>query len=95
MEYILFIHKNTDTQMQKEDWDRFFTAAMDSKLFQGGSEISNRILLGGKDIADITHTIGGFMRFESNNIEAVKELLKNHPTLLNGGSLELCEMPKT
>lgn len=94
MEYILFIHKNTDTQIQKEDWDRFFTDAIDSTLFQGGSEISNQILLGEKDVADITDTIGGFMRFESNSIEAVKELLKSHPTLLNGGSLELCEMPK-
>lgn len=95
MEYILFIHKNTESPVSKEEWSSFFNAARESGMFQGGSEIGKRILLGEKSATDITKYIGGFMRFESNNLEAVKELLNKHPVLINGGTLELCEMPKT
>ena len=53
MEYILFIHKNTDSKVSKEEWDDFFNSALDSGLFQGGSEINNRIQLGKKSVPDI------------------------------------------
>lgn len=95
MEYILFVHNNTDTAISKEDWNSFFTAAKESGLFRGGSEIANRIQLGEKIVPDITKHVGGFMRFDSESITAVKSLLNLHPVLLNGGTLELCEMPKT
>ncbi len=94
MEYILFIHNNTESAIPDEAWDNFFTEAISSGLFQGGSEIANRIQLGDKPVADITDSIGGFMRFESESLEAVKSLLGKHPVLRNGGTLELCEMPK-
>lgn len=95
MEYILFIHKNTASPIPKEQWDSFFSAALESNIFKGGSEISNRIQLGEKPVNDITENVGGFMRFESEDIETVKSLLNKHPVLINGGTLELCETPKT
>jgi len=95
MEYILFIHKNTESSIPKEEWDSFFSAALESGIFQGGSEIRNRIQLGEKPVNDITESVGGFMRFESENLEVVKSLLNKHPVLINGGTLELCEMPKS
>lgn len=95
MEYILFIHNNTETPTTIEAWNTFFKAAKESNIFQGGSEIANRIQLGNKIVPDITQQIGGFMRFESPSLEAVKKLLKIHPVMLCGGTLELCEMPKT
>jgi len=95
MEYILFVHNNVDTKTNQEDWSRFFELAMKSGLFQGGSEIGERILLGAKAVADTTNSIVGYMRFESESAEPIIELLKEHPVLKCGGSLELCELPKS
>ena len=95
MEYILFIHGNTDTQTKAADWEHFFELAGSSGMFQGGSEIGKRIQLGNKDVTDTTESIVGYMRFESDSVEAVKKLLDDHPVLKNGGTLELCELPQT
>ncbi len=95
MEYILFIHDNTDTPTKEEDWDRFLALARSSGLFQGGSEIGKRIRLGSKELSDTTKSVSGYMRFESRDVEALKSLLNEHPVLKNGGTLELCELPKT
>jgi len=81
MEYILFIHKNTSSSIQPDDWHTFFKQANDSGLFQGGSEIENRILLGYTPVQDITDS-------------PLLQLLENHPVVASGGSVELCEMPK-
>lgn len=67
MEYILFIHNNTETNTTPEQWDAFFIAAKNSGVFQGGSEISNQYQIGKKSISKITNSIVGVMRFESND----------------------------
>ncbi len=93
MEYILFIHNDIDSTSTSQQWDDFFIAAKDSGLFLGGSEISNQIQIGDKPIRKITDSIGGFMRFESNDKNTILQLLKKHPVVMQGGTLELCEMP--
>ena len=95
MEYIVFIHSNTDTETTEEQWEVFFTAANDSGIFQGGSEISNHTQIGNKSVQIITNTIAGFMRFETENKNTVLALLEKHPVIIQGGTLELCEMPKS
>lgn len=95
MEYILFIHNNTDIKATPEQWDEFFIAAKDSGTFQGGSEISNQYQIGNKSVSRITNNIVGVMRFESNDKNKILALLEKHPVYLQGGTLELCEMPKT
>lgn len=95
MEYILFIHDNTDKTTEEEDWDRFLALARSSGLFQGGSEIGKRIQLGSKEVSDTTKSVSGYMRFESRDVEELLNLLNEHPVLRNGGTLELCELPKT
>jgi hypothetical protein len=95
MEYILFIHDNTDTPTKEEDWEKFITLARKSGLFQGGSEIGKRISLGKKEVADTTESVSGYMRFEAEDLEKLKVLLNEHPVLKCGGTLELCELPKS
>jgi len=94
MEYIVFIHNNTDNETINEQWNSFFLLAQDSGIFQGGSEIYNSIALGKKNIPDITVNIGGFMRFETEDKNRLISLLDKHPVIIEGGSLEICEMPK-
>ena len=62
MEYILFIHDNTVTPTKEEDWEKFFTLARRSGIFQDGSEIGKRILLGSKEVADSTESISANVR---------------------------------
>jgi len=95
MEYILFIHDNTDTPTKEEDWEKFFALAKKRGLFQGGSEIGKRIRLGSKEVADTTESVSGYMRFESEDLVALKDLLNEHPVLKCGGTLELCELPRS
>lgn len=95
MEYILFIHGNTDTQTNSADWEHFFELAGNSGMFQGGSEIGKRIQLGNKDVTDTTKSVVGYMRFEVDNVETIKKLLYDHPVLKSGGTLELCELPQS
>ena len=95
MEYITFMHANTDTQSTKEEWDTFFNLARECGSFRGGSAIGKRSTVGSKDVPDLTDHIGGFMRFDSDTLDDLTELLGRHPTVLHGGTIEICEMPKT
>jgi hypothetical protein len=99
MEYILFIHHNrhqnhADSRATAAEWEHFFSVARASGMFTGGSEIDNRLLLGKSNLPPITDTVGGFMRFSTDDKNALLSLLNQHPVLVHGGSLELCEMPR-
>jgi len=98
VEYITFIHKNVHPGAPgetEEEWDRFFAVAKESGLFRGGSAIARRTTIGSGGIADITERIGGYMRFDADSLDALTDLLKRHPTVVHGGTIEICEMPKT
>ncbi len=94
MEYILFIHKNIDQAATQEQWAEFFSAANDSGIFSGGSEITESHLLGNKPIYHTTNSVAGIMRFETDDVDKLNALLRLHPVYRQGGTLELCQMPK-
>ncbi|PTX94764.1 hypothetical protein DB346_22405 [Verrucomicrobia bacterium LW23] len=94
-EYILFIHSNTTSEPAPEAWDRFFNAAQLGGMFIGGSAVSPGTLLGNTSAPASTH-IGGYMRFATDDRAALLRLLEtHHPVLLHGGTVELCETPRT
>ncbi|HSI82304.1 MAG TPA: hypothetical protein VK970_00900, partial [Candidatus Methylacidiphilales bacterium] len=90
------IQGNTKSEAVPEEWAQFFAMARESGFFKGGSAIgSDRTIVGDVSTAKPTDHIAGFMRFDSDDKEKVLELLKIHPVVLHGGSVELCEMPMT
>lgn len=95
MEYILFIHNNVDQSPTEEQWNTFFTAANESGMFIGGSEISTGIQVGTKKAQLVSNNLVGYMRFETSEVNKLHELLELHPVIIQGGTLELCETPKT
>ena len=95
MEYITFMHRNTDTGSTREEWDRFFDLARESGFFRGGSAMGKRSTIGDRIVPDVTEHIGGYMRFDTGKLAELIELLKKHPTVVHGGTIEICEMPKT
>lgn len=94
-QYILLIHDNVISDTTEEEWQRFFTAAQESGLFKGGSEIGKKELIGNTQPATASEHLGGYMRFDATDKAAILELLKLHPVVMHGGTVELCEMPKS
>ena len=94
-QYILFIHENTTTAPTPAEWNQFFTLARASGFFEGGSEIGNREFIGDPRGALSSGHIVGYMRFDSADKQKLLDLLAKHPVVAHGGSVELCELPKS
>ncbi|MGJ8644488.1 MAG: hypothetical protein ACSHX9_13850 [Luteolibacter sp.] len=94
-QYILLVQNNLKSESTPEEWKSFFEATSRSGIFKGGSEIGERALIGDSQSAKATDHIVGFMRFDSDDKQKVLDLLELHPVVRHGGSVELCEMPKS
>jgi hypothetical protein len=94
-QYLLLIQGNELTATTAEEWERFFVAAKASGMFQGGSEVGQREVVGDTSSALSSAHIKGYMRFDSADKPKLLELLQKHPVVLHGGSVELCELPKS
>ena len=66
-----------------------------SGCFRGGSEVGQRIVLGNTQSAESTRHVVGYMRFDADDKPNLLELLQTHPVVRHGGSVELCELPKS
>lgn len=96
MEYLALIYNNQKSDSQDKDWERFLVMARESGMFKGGSEIGiNRNMIGEKIQSGFANTIDGYMKFESVTLEELLNLLKSHPVIMHGGSIELLELPKS
>jgi hypothetical protein len=94
-QYIALIQRNYKSNPTTEEWQSFFAAARLSGCFKGGSEIGNRLVIGDGQTARSTDHIAGYMRFDSDDRQKLLLLLENHPVVVHGGSVELCEMPES
>lgn len=95
MQYILLIHGNAHSHITADEWNAFFASARESGLFKGGSAIGARTVVGENQSVTSTEHIVGYMRFDSEDRQPVIDLLQQHPVVVHGGSVELCEMPKS
>jgi hypothetical protein len=86
-QYILLIHGNCENASTQEEWEVFFTAANHSGLFEGGSEIGKREIIGDTESAKPTDHIVGYMRFNSDDKQKILNLLEKHPGVIQGGSV--------
>jgi len=94
-QYLLLIQGNLKSHSIPEEWEVFFAAAQQSGLFKGGSEIGKRMIIGDAESAKPTDHIVGYMRFDSDDKQKILDLLEKHPVVIHGGSVELCELPKS
>lgn len=98
MEFILLIHNNARQSSTEEQWNLFFCAARQSGFFAGGSELKAGEVFGAKS-EPVSVRLGGYMRFKTDGsadeLKKIHQLLQQHPTVLQGGSVELCELPRS
>ena len=92
---ILLIQDNSRSDPTPKEWDAFFAAAHQSGCFKGGSEIGERMIVGDAPSAKPTDHIVGFMRFDADDRRQILNLLEQHPVVIHGGSVELCELPQS
>ena len=84
------------TESKESEWEKFFELANKSKIFKGGSEIGKFRKIIGKQISSkMDNEFSGYMKFETNSLDALLELLSHHPVVINGGSVELVDLPKS
>jgi hypothetical protein len=94
-QYILLIQNNVTSQSTQEEWDAFYSLARQSGIFKGGSAIGKREVVGDTATAQSSDFIQGYMTFDTAEKPQILNLLQRHPVVMNGGSVELCELPKT
>lgn len=94
-QYLVLIQGNTKVRASAEEWIQFLGDARESGWFRGGSEIGERITVGDTGSAKPTDHIVGYLRFDTDDESGLLALLANCPAVRCGGSVELCELPKT
>ena len=94
-QYLLLIHGNTKSATTDAEWESFFEIARASGMFQGGSEVGAKETIGHQTPPHTSTHIEGYMRFDTNDKPALLALLKQHPIVRHGGTVELCELPKS
>ncbi len=96
MEYLTFMHSDESKTGTKDQWNDFFNFICKSDCFQGGSEIHNkRMIIGPSKKPEVGSGISGYMKFNVENLDELLSIIKLHPTLINGGSIEIIELPKS
>ncbi|PCJ55431.1 MAG: hypothetical protein COA79_20725 [Planctomycetota bacterium] len=95
MQYLVLIHSNPTKQSTNEEWESFFTIANKSGSFKGGSEVGNKIRYGNIDTKSSIDHINGYMRFDVNKLSELHEILENLPIIINGGTVDICELPES
>ena len=94
-EYLLLIQGNAKSDATEDEWHQFLVAAQESGVFRGGSEIGERLLIGDADSMKSTDHVAGYMRFDSEDRQQILDLLERHPVVTHGGTVELCELPRS
>ncbi len=95
MQNIALIHKHTETPPTAEEWELFFDVAKATAMFKGGSEIGARQTIGRRMVPDTGSSVGGYLRFDTDDPGRLNALLQDHPVIKHGGTIELFEMPKS
>jgi hypothetical protein len=95
MQYMTLLHRNVDRPVTEQEWDTFLDLARDNGMFQGGSGLGDRWTIGDKEAPPPSGHIGGYMRFEAESVDNLLGLLEKHPTIMLGGTIEICEMTET
>ena len=94
-EYLLLVHGNTKSPETEADWNQFLAAAHASGFFRGGSVVGEKLPLGDLNAQPSSDHIVGYMRFDADDRAPLLELLRQHPTVVRGGTVELCTLPKS
>lgn len=74
------------------DWDTYIERLVASGRFRGGSSLGNGAAFSKSRPDPAQSGVTGFMRFEADSIDQVRELLAGNPVFEAGGIVEIHEL---
>ena len=89
MTEFLMLMKGTDSQ---GDWDGYIEKLVATGRFRGGSSLGRGRSCSQAGETSAESGVTGFMRFEADTIEEVRELLAGNPVFEAGGVVEIHEL---
>ena len=91
-DFLLLMHN--DVAKPGGDWDSYLKSLRERGVFDGGSSIGDGAAFRKSASAEISKTLGGYIRVRAESLEAAKTYLKGNPVYENGGTVEIRELPR-
>jgi hypothetical protein len=85
---------NNDIAQAGGDWESYFKSLRARGIFDGGSAIGDGAAFRKNGGAQISKTLGGYIRVRAESLEAAKDCLNGNPVYENGGTVEIRELPR-
>ncbi|MEM7400486.1 MAG: hypothetical protein AAF304_00895 [Pseudomonadota bacterium] len=76
---------------KKSDWRTYINELKETGTFRGGSALGNGICVSKQDNKH-NCTVIGFMRFEADKLNQVRNLIAGNPHYESGGEIEIHEL---
>jgi hypothetical protein len=91
-EFILLMHN--DVAQPGGDWGSYLKSLRERGVFDGGSSIGIGAAFRKSGAAEISGTLGGYIRVRAESLEVAKDYLKGNPVYENGGTVEIRELSR-
>jgi hypothetical protein len=85
---------HNDAARSGGDWESYLKSLRERGVFDGGSSIGTGAAFRKSGSAEISESLGGYIRVRAESLEAAKEFLKGNPVYEAGGTVEIHELPK-
>jgi hypothetical protein len=94
-DFILLMGDDYTTPVNPRAWGPYLAGLQAAGVFQGGGAIGagESVRKAGAQRA-LSASLGGYIRVEAADIEAVKTLLPGNPVYEAGGTIEIRELPR-
>ncbi|HEY8949824.1 MAG TPA: YciI family protein [Rhizomicrobium sp.] len=85
---------HNDVATSGGDWESYLRSLRERGAFDGGSSIGAGAAFRKSGGAEITETLGGYIRVRAESLEAARECLNGNPVYEAGGTVEIRELPR-
>ena len=98
-DYLFLMHDDapdSGSEPTGDGWGRYIETLQASGNFQGGSAIGGGVCARKSGVAPmITGHLSGFIRVGAESLDHARSLLAGNPVFEAGGTVEICELPRT
>ncbi len=95
-QYMFLMHDDDAMGDMTPLWGPYIESLVSRGVMRGGSAMGGGVCMRKSgDVPAITAHIGGYIKIETDGLEAAKALLAGNPVYEAGGVVEIRELPKT
>ena len=94
-DYMLLMHDDPTKEPADAEWEAYFGMLSASGAFQGGSSIgAGATYSQGGAAGPLSARLTGFIRVTARDLTDAQRFLKGNPVYVNGGTVEIRELPR-